>query len=153
MSLAPASASSTTLWLVAHDLGPCGEAAAFAGARIAAGVGARLHLLNVHPVELRNPYERTGEETFAIEERKRAGLRACAERLKTAFPNLDVELEVLAGTPTKRIVEEAERLGADQIVVGTHGRRGLSHVMLGSVAEAVVHESKVPVLVVKTKDA
>lgn len=152
MSLVPASPSST-LWLVAHDLGPCGEAAAFAGARIAAGVGARLHLLNVHPVELRNPYERTGEETFAIEERKRAGLRACAERLKTAFPNLDVELEVLAGTPTKRIVEEAERLGADQIVVGTHGRRGLSHVMLGSVAEAVVHESKVPVLVVKTKDA
>lgn len=146
MSTAPASSD---LWLVAHDPGPCGEAAAFAAARIAAGVGAKLHLLNIHPVELRNPYERTGEETFAIEEEKRAALRACAERLLSAFPTLNVALEVIAGTPTKRIVEEADRLGAAQIVVGTHGRRGLSHLVLGSVAETVVHEAKVPVLVVK----
>lgn len=146
MSTAPASSD---LWLVAHDLGPCGEAAAFAAARIAAGVGAKLHLLNIHPVVLRNPYERTGEETFAIEEKMRAALRACAERLLSAFPTLNVALEVIAGTPTKRIVEEADRLGAAQIVVGTHGRRGLSHLVLGSVAETVVHEAKVPVLVVK----
>jgi nucleotide-binding universal stress UspA family protein len=140
---------SSDLWLVAHDLGPCGEAAAQAAARIAAAIGARLHILNIHPVELRDPYERTGEETFAVEEEKRASLRACAERLKGAHPSLNVAVEVIAGTPTKRILEEAERLGATQIVVGTHGRRGLTHLVLGSVAEAVVHESPVPVLVVK----
>jgi nucleotide-binding universal stress UspA family protein len=140
---------SSDLWLVAHDLGPCGEAAAQAAARIAAGIGARLHILNIHPVELRDPYERTGEETFAVEQEKRASLRACAERLKGAHPSLKVAVEVIAGTPTKRILEEAERLGATQIVVGTHGRRGMAHLVLGSVAEAVVHESAVPVLVVK----
>lgn len=150
MSTAPASSD---IWLVAHDLGPCGEAAAFAAARIAAGVGAKLHLLNIHPVELRNPYERTGEETFAIEEEKRAALRATADKLLASFPTLNLALEVIAGTPTKRILEEADRLGATQIVVGTHGRRGLTHLVLGSVAETVVHEAKVPVLVVKTPKA
>jgi nucleotide-binding universal stress UspA family protein len=140
---------SSDLWLVAHDLGPCGEAAAQAAARIAAGIGARLHILNIHPVELRAPYERTGEETFSVEQEKRASLRACAERLKGDHPSLNVAVEVIAGTPTKRILEEAERLGATQIVVGTHGRRGMTHLVLGSVAEAVVHESLVPVLVVK----
>ena len=98
---------------------------------------------------MRDPYERTGEETFAVEAEKRASFRACAERLKAAHPSLKVAVEVIAGTPTKRILEEAERLGATQIVVGTHGRRGLTHLVLGSVAEAVVHESVVPVLVVK----
>ncbi len=144
---------SSDLWLVAHDLGPCGDAAADAAARIAAGVGARLHILNIHPVELRAPYERTGEETFAVEEEKRAALRACGDRLKTAWPGLNVAVEVIAGTPTKRILEEATRLGATQIVVGTHGRRGLTHLVLGSVAETVVHESTVPVLVVKVPKA
>jgi nucleotide-binding universal stress UspA family protein len=45
----------------------------------------------------------------------------------------------------------AEELAADLVVIGTHGRTGLSHVLLGSVAERVVRTCKVPVLTVRHK--
>ena len=47
------------------------------------------------------------------------------------------------------IVEEANKWGADLIVMGTHGRRGLRHAVLGSDAEAVMQAAKVPVLLVR----
>ncbi len=47
------------------------------------------------------------------------------------------------------IVEEARRWGADLIVVGTHGRRGLDRLLLGSVAEGVARMSPVSVLLVR----
>lgn len=46
-------------------------------------------------------------------------------------------------------MEEAERWGAELIVMGTHGRHGLQHLWLGSVAEGVVRSSPVPVLLVR----
>ena len=48
-----------------------------------------------------------------------------------------------------KILEEAREWGADLIVMGTHGRRGFTHLMLGSDAEAVLHGTTVPVLLVK----
>jgi nucleotide-binding universal stress UspA family protein len=53
-----------------------------------------------------------------------------------------------AGAPHRVIVEEAERLGARAIVVGTHGSGGLRRAVLGSVAERVLADSPVPVIVV-----
>lgn len=47
------------------------------------------------------------------------------------------------------IVEEAKRWQADLIVMGTHGRRGLEHMLLGSEAEGVVRKTPVPVLLVR----
>lgn len=52
--------------------------------------------------------------------------------------------------PGETIVESAESLGCDLIVMGTHGRRGISHLLLGSVAERVVRTSSVPVLTVRS---
>jgi nucleotide-binding universal stress UspA family protein len=52
------------------------------------------------------------------------------------------------GQPAAEIVDRARDLGADLIVIGTHGRRGLSHAMLGSVAERVVRRAACPVLTV-----
>ncbi len=54
------------------------------------------------------------------------------------------------GEPSRTIVAVAESNGYDLIAVGTMGRTGLMHVLLGSVAEKVVRHSKVPVLTVKT---
>jgi nucleotide-binding universal stress UspA family protein len=58
-------------------------------------------------------------------------------------------------TPGRRIpeviAEEADAWPADLIVVGTHGRRGLSHVFLGSVAEGIVRVSAKPVLLIRGK--
>jgi nucleotide-binding universal stress UspA family protein len=57
---------------------------------------------------------------------------------------------LVVGTPVKRIVEIAEKKQADMIIVGSHGRTGLSNLLLGSKAGQVVQLSTIPVTVVKT---
>ena len=52
------------------------------------------------------------------------------------------------GRPSEVILDLAQREGADLIVMGTHGRTGLSHVLLGSVAERVVRQAECPVMTV-----
>lgn len=52
------------------------------------------------------------------------------------------------GKPKEDIIKTAEAWKADLIVIGTHGRTGLKHLLLGSVAEQVVRHSKIPVMVV-----
>jgi universal stress protein A len=60
-----------------------------------------------------------------------------------------VELRVVLGNPFERIIEMALREKAGLIVLGTHGRTGLTHVAMGSVAERVVRLAPCPVLTVK----
>jgi nucleotide-binding universal stress UspA family protein len=55
----------------------------------------------------------------------------------------------LAGDPADAIIRTVESDGADMIVMGTHGRRGISRLLMGSVAEAVVRRAPCPVLTVK----
>jgi nucleotide-binding universal stress UspA family protein len=61
------------------------------------------------------------------------------------------EILVVTGDPATSIIEAAEQQGADLIVMATHGRTGLSHFFLGSVAERVVRESSVPVMTVRAQ--
>ena len=58
-------------------------------------------------------------------------------------------VEVLHGRTSTAIVDYAEHCGASLIVMGTHGRRGLAHAILGSVAEQVLRHAGCPVLVVR----
>jgi len=60
-----------------------------------------------------------------------------------------VERVVEVGRPTRTIVEYAEDHDVDHIVMGSHGREGVSRILLGSVAEAVVRRSPVPVTVTR----
>jgi nucleotide-binding universal stress UspA family protein len=57
--------------------------------------------------------------------------------------------EMLSGPAAGPIVREARKVGADLIVLGTHGRRGLRRLVLGSDAEQVVRTASVPVLLVR----
>lgn len=59
----------------------------------------------------------------------------------------DTAVAVTAGRPADEICAEAARRGADMIVIATHGRTGLKHYLLGSVAESVVRQASCPVLV------
>jgi universal stress protein A len=61
----------------------------------------------------------------------------------------DVTTEVLTGVTAKAIVDGARDRHADLIVMGTHGRHGMAHLLLGSVAERVVRTAACPVLVVR----
>ena len=63
-----------------------------------------------------------------------------------------VESKVLTGIPSEDIVRLAQQLPADIIIMGTHGRAGMSHLLLGSVAEKVVRRAPCPVLTVRKEE-
>lgn len=60
------------------------------------------------------------------------------------------EIHIAEGPPAKTIVAEAERLGADLMVMGLHSRGGVGRLLVGSVARRVLHLAKHPVLLVPT---
>ncbi len=63
-----------------------------------------------------------------------------------------VETKVLTGIPSEDIIRVAEELPADLIIMGTHGRAGMSHFLMGSVAEKVVRRAPCPVLTVRQEE-
>ena len=89
-------------------------------------------------------YSRLEDDQSTCEEERLAGLIAAEVRDKVLAETL-----VRAGMPVVEILEAAKVLPADLIVISTHGRTGLKHVLLGSVAEDVVRRAPCPVLVVR----
>jgi universal stress protein A len=69
-------------------------------------------------------------------------------RLRKQAPEA-ASADVVFGYAARSIVEHASRLGVDLIVMGSHGRTGIAHVLLGSVAEAIVRTAPCPVLTVR----
>jgi nucleotide-binding universal stress UspA family protein len=65
---------------------------------------------------------------------------------------IPVQAEVRTGKPYNEIVLAAKKLGADLIVIATHGYSGLKRALLGSTAERVVRYAPCPVLVVREKE-
>jgi nucleotide-binding universal stress UspA family protein len=120
--------------LVAVDGSAPSNAAVEAALELAAD--ARLPLLFCSVAENEAP-----ESVRAIVDR--AGARA-RER------GVSAEGRVLEGSPAAALVREAHDPRIDLIVAGSHGRRGVSRFLLGSVAEELVRTSSVPVLVVRT---
>ena len=107
---------------------------------------AKLYLLNVAPV----PAGAAGFQPvpmdaypFHEEDRHEELAELARERIPAA---VRYETLVISGDPAERVLETARGLAADLIVMGTHGHRGLTRLVLGSVAERVVRESPVPVL-------
>jgi len=90
-----------------------------------------------------------GESYYGVTEPDREELLAMVERVKPADPSVPYEYRVEMGNPTEVIVRVAEEEGCDMIVMATHGRRGLSRLFLGSVAEEVVRKALCPVLTIK----
>jgi len=83
--------------------------------------------------------------------RERASYDAdeAAREIRESNPGIGVEVEVLQGPPRKMIVEEADRWGADLIVVGAHGDGPIHRFLLGSVAQAVVSHAGCSVEIVR----
>lgn len=79
-----------------------------------------------------------------IEESKRQ-LKSLADSL----PEFSVETQLLVGAPGPSIVAAAQQCQADLIVMGTHGRTGISRLIMGSVAEYVHRHAPCPVLTIK----
>lgn len=112
-----------------------------------------LHVIN-EPVDLRGFYvphisfEKLEEE---IEEGAKKMMESFCRRNLVDFENYDCL--IVAGLPYEQIIAQAEEKSADLIVLGTHGRTGLDHVLFGSTAEKVVRKSKLPVLTVRLEES
>jgi len=87
--------------------------------------------------------------TEILEERKGVLTTFVRENFGPALRNVTIRAEVEVGRPYKRIVEKADEEKVDMIVMSTHGRTGLLHMLLGSVTEKVVRLARCPVLSVR----
>jgi len=107
---------------------------------------------NVPPVVWSRPDLLERSIRVEIEEAIRETLTAKTAELLKEVP--EVELSVIQHPSAGRaIVEMAEDEGADLVILGSHGRSGLSRAFLGSVAERVVRHAPCPVLVVRVRHA
>ena len=134
--------------LCATDFSETAERAGTLARQLARTFEAQFHLLHVIVI-LEDPHleerhrQRLDELVAAGDEARRREL----ENDSDGQPGLEVTPHMVRGlAPAEVIVETASSLSSDLIVMGTHGRRGLSHLLLGSVAERVVRTSRVPVL-------
>ncbi len=66
--------------------------------------------------------------------------------------DMDVEAIVIQGIPFAEIISTAREKNIDMIVIGSHGRSGIAHMMLGSVSEKVVRKAPCPVLTIRNPD-
>ncbi len=130
------------------DFGPHSLAALEMGLNLARQNDATLYLLSVVPIVpdtgLMTPV--AVEPSPGLEDISRAHLNKLARETVGAIA--PYETIVVVGDPGTRVLDVAAEVGADLIVMGTHGRTGVKRLVLGSVAERVVRESPVPVLTV-----
>lgn len=134
------------LILVPIDFSPTGSAALEAAAAFARSSGGKL--LIVHVVE----HQGLSENLVFSLVQPHLSTKELDEQLRTVIPadkSVAYEHRLLRGAPIDRILDLAESEHADLIVIGTHGRRGLDRMLMGSVAEAIVRRAKCPVLTVK----
>ena len=139
--------------LVATDGSPSALQAVELGLELAAEQEAKLIFVHVAPRFEVLPFPVTGIGSAPVKvarepddhdlEPLREAVRLAEER---ALPS---ESRLLVGDPAKKIVELAESIRADLIVVGSHGHGAVSSALLGSVSHGILHRAKRPVLIVR----
>lgn len=115
----------------------------------------RLGIIHVisEPVDLRGFYVPHISFDKLEEEIEQGALKMMEKFCRTHVHDYaKVESFVVPGIPYDEIIKKAEEIGADLIVVGTHGRTGLDHVLFGSTAEKVVRKSTIPVMTIRIKE-
>lgn len=98
----------------------------------------------VDPGEIQKAITKSGE---AILSKAQTAVRAAGVKTETRL----LKIEKLGRRVTDMIAQEADAWPADLIVIGTHGRRGFNHLLMGSVAEGVVRIATKPVLLIRGK--
>lgn len=141
--------------LFATDFSECSEAAFAYAISLAKTYQAHLVILHVinEPVDLRGFY--VPHISFdQLEEEVRAGAEKMMEKFcRTHLDDFgDYETFVEPGIPYDSVIKKAGAVDADLIVLGTHGRTGLDHVLFGSTAEKIVRKSPIPVMTIRNQD-
>jgi universal stress protein A len=141
--------------LVAIDFSDSSDKAFNTALFLAQKFSARLILVHVinEPIDLRGFY--VPHISFdRLEEEIKAGAEKMMEHFcKNHFKDFDnFESLIVPGIPYQEILNTAEQKQADLIVLGTHGRAGLDHVLFGSTAEKIVRKASLPVLTVRLSE-
>lgn len=125
------------------DSDPAENAVSFVRERFS---GDRITLLHVVPTGMPATDTRVFQEAA-----ERDKMESMLTEYESMFDHqqIDVETVTIEGTPDREIVDYAVNNDIDQIFIGSHGRRGLDRLLLGSVAEKVVRRSPLPVTVVR----
>ncbi len=141
--------------LVPTDLSPHAEAAFEYACELAAKLDATVHLVNVIGVPALGLPELGVAVTSTLIDSMATGNQEALDALAARHRGGTRIGQVLMKTGDARdmIDEAAKEVGADLIVMGTHGRRGFSRARLGSVAETVVRTAPCPVLTIRSRDA
>lgn len=136
--------------LIAYDGSACARAAMATAMGLAKAERSKLFVcVVVDPIEIAGANAPMPPTQAALD----AG-RAHAQRLaddavaRAKSAGIDAEGVVVEGEPPYEILQTLQRLGADSIVIGTHGRSGVKRLFLGSVAEETLRSAHVPVVVV-----
>lgn len=111
---------------------------------IAAGTGATLYAVYVVDERVEGA---SNEDTQSVLEAEGERATGRIERL-AADRDVDAETAIRYGVPHREILDYADELDADMIVMGTHGRTGLDRFLIGSVTDRVIRTGDVPVLAV-----
>lgn len=136
--------------LVPMDFSPDAEHALNYAVELAQRVQARLTLM--HVVYIPVTTEVNLSAYFAdMEAGVKQGMETYEKRVEEA--GLAVDTLIVRGTPFHEIVQTAKSQPIDLIVMGTHGRTGVTHLLIGSVAERVVRMAPCPVLVTRHSEA
>lgn len=124
--------------------------AASRAATVAAGLGADLSVVTAHATD-NTEVVQIGSDTWILDDAEQAQKLAdkAAAKLRELVPGATVNAVAVKGKPQDALVEEASRVGAQLIVVGNVGMKGLGRV-LGSVASSVALNAPCDVYIVKT---
>lgn len=132
--------------LVPVDLSPISQTVVDWAASLAKARGASLVVLHVQEPAVDGL---VGEVYLPVPIEETPELRRCLLALRPGDPSVPVEHRTAIGVAAEKICETARQEHADLIVMGSHGRSGLSRLLVGSVAESVMRHARCPVLVVK----
>ena len=140
--------------IVPIDFSDASEAAARYAGRLAASVGASVHLIHVLEEALLapGPLEFYGGALPQAREEMYQGACTRLNALGAALANSGLPqftAEVRSGVTAEEIADAVVDYGADLVVMSTHGRTGLTHLLLGSVAERVIRTARCPVLAIR----
>lgn len=145
--------------ILATDGTKHGKAAAEMLTRYNLTSGDRVHVINVVDmalpvsIDLYGGYlpDMTGIEK-AAKDNATSVVTETSALLSARFPDAQITSDILFGSPDSRIVETAEEIGAELIVLGSHGYSRWERLLLGSVSSSVVHHAHCSVLIVRTPE-
>ena len=136
--------------LAPTDLSELSQAGVRYALNLAKGFGAEVMIYHVIGYEELMHYDLLlGPLDHVVEKYEAALAGFLDEHFSDLLPLVEVRKKVELGTPDDNIVGEAKKEGIDLIVISTHGRTGLSHILMGSVTEKVVRHAPCPVLSIR----